>query len=103
MPTTTTPSRPPVNDPELVRASLITLRRKCGKANCRCATGAPHESPALSFWVEGRSRIVTLRKGEVELLKDAVEAYQTRRTELEDSAWDHDTTRAWLNRRRSGR
>lgn len=103
MPTTTARPRPPVNDPELVRASLITLRRKCGKANCRCATGEPHESPALSFWVEGRSRIVTLRKGEVELLKDAVEAYQTRRTELETSAWDHEMTRAWLDRRRSGR
>lgn len=102
MPTTTT-SRLLVNDPELVRASLITLRRKCGKANCRCANGDPHETPALSFWVEGRSRIVTLRKGEAELFTAAVEAYQARRAELEASAWDHDTTRAWLNRRRSGR
>jgi hypothetical protein len=33
-------------------------RRKCGKASCRCAAGAPHESPALSYSVAGRTKIL---------------------------------------------
>lgn len=32
-----------------LRGSLITLRRRCGKPNCHCATGQPHSTPARSF------------------------------------------------------
>jgi hypothetical protein len=46
--------------PRVLPGSLITLRRKCGKANCRCASGTPHETPALSYSVAGRTRILTL-------------------------------------------
>src|SRR5680860_751345 len=52
-------------DPRVLPGSLIILRRKCGKATCRCATGAPHESPALSYSVAGRTKILTLAAEEV--------------------------------------
>lgn len=45
--------------PRVLPGSLITLRRKCGKASCRCATGAPHETPALSYSVGGRTKMLT--------------------------------------------
>jgi predicted nucleotidyltransferase len=40
----------PVPPIPLLRGTLITFRRKCGKAGCHCAgkKGTPHESPALS-------------------------------------------------------
>src|ERR1035441_7432817 len=51
--------------PRVLPGSLITLRRKCGKASCRCAPGDPHESPALSYSVAGRTKMLTLRPVEV--------------------------------------
>jgi hypothetical protein len=72
--------------PRLVRGSLITLRRRCGKPNCRCADGAPHETPALSYSVEGRTRTVTLRPADVPAVQAALERYGAARQRLEDDA-----------------
>ena len=74
--------------PELLRGSLITLRRKCGKANCRCADGQPHETPALSTSIGGRSRTVTLREEDVAAVEAALARYRAARDELEQRALD---------------
>jgi hypothetical protein len=42
----------------LVTGSLVTLGRKCGKPNCRCATGEKHISKFLSRSEAGRTRLV---------------------------------------------
>jgi hypothetical protein len=73
-------------DPRVLPGSLITLRRKCGKANCRCATGEPHESPALSYSVAGKTKILTLSAEEVPAVAAAVTRYRTTVTELEAEA-----------------
>lgn len=83
--TMTAPSR---NDNELLRGSLITLRRRCGKPNCRCAGGDPHETPALSFSEAGRTRTLTLREEDIADVTDALERYQAARDQLEQSAVD---------------
>jgi hypothetical protein len=44
----------------MLRGSLIVLRRRCGKPGCRCATGEPHATPALSYSGEGKTRMLTL-------------------------------------------
>lgn len=72
--------------PRLVRGSLITLRRRCGKPNCHCAEGAPHETPALSYSVEGRTRTLTLRPDDVAAVEAALERYGAARQRLEDEA-----------------
>lgn len=72
--------------PRLVRGSLITLRRRCGKPNCRCADGVPHETPALSYSVEGRTRTVTLRPEDLPAVHAALERYAAARRRLEDEA-----------------
>jgi len=72
--------------PRLVRGSLITLRRRCGKINCRCADGVPHETPALSYSAEGRTRTVTLRPEDVPVVQAALERYAAARQRLEDEA-----------------
>lgn len=73
-------------DPRVLPGSLITLRRKCGKASCRCAHGAPHESPALSYSVAGRTKILTLAAEEVPAVAAAVARYRTTVTALEAEA-----------------
>jgi hypothetical protein len=62
--------------PRVLPGSLITLRRKCGKASCRCVAGDPHESPALSYSVAGRSKMLTLRPEEVRDVARAVARYR---------------------------
>ena len=77
---------PDVPEPELLRGSLITLRRRCGTASCHCATGEPHETPALSYSVSGRTKIVTLREDDLEEVTAALERYRAARDELEQRA-----------------
>ena len=72
--------------PQVVRGTLITMRRRCGKPNCRCADGALHEGPALSVSLSGRSVTVSLRPGEVPAVQAALARYQARREALEAQA-----------------
>jgi hypothetical protein len=70
----------------VLRGTLITMRRRCGKAACRCAGGALHEGPALSVSLSGRSVTVSLRPGDVPAVRAALARYQARRQELEAQA-----------------
>ena len=60
----------------LLRGSLITLKRKCGKPTCHCATGKPHRSPALSYSLKGKTKIITLRPADVSEVKEALRRYR---------------------------
>jgi len=73
--------------PPVLRGSLITMRRRCGKPTCRCADGtALHESPALSVSVAGRSVTVSLRAEQVPAVRAALDRYQSARDALEAQA-----------------
>lgn len=72
--------------PRVLPGSLITLRRKCGKPSCRCATGPAHETPALSYSVSGRTKMLTLRAEEVPAVAAAVARYRKAVTALEVEA-----------------
>jgi hypothetical protein len=76
-------SRP---EPSMVRGTLFTLRRRCGKPNCRCATGPGHESPALAYPQGGRTKTVTLAAADVDEVRAALERYNTARAALDASA-----------------
>ena len=70
--------------PRLVRGSVVTHRRRCGKPNCRCADGqALHESTVLSYSEGGRSRLLTLPADQVAAVRAATERYRERRQRLE--------------------
>ncbi len=73
-------------DPWVLRGTVTTFRRRCGKANCRCATGDPHESPALVFTEAGRTKTVTLTDAEVAQVAAAVARYHQAKAELERAA-----------------
>ncbi|MGH4020127.1 MAG: DUF6788 family protein [Pseudonocardiaceae bacterium] len=73
-------------EPQLLRGVLFTLRRKCGKPGCRCATGQAHESPALAYPSGGRTKTMTLSAAEVEPVRAALERYRAAREELDGKA-----------------
>jgi hypothetical protein len=70
----------------VLRGTLTTFRRRCGKPSCRCATGEPHETPALTFTEGGRTKTLTLSRAEVAEVKAALARYQQARAELERAA-----------------
>jgi len=71
---------------QLLRGALFTLRRKCGKPTCRCATGEPHETPALAYPAGGRTRTITLTHADVAAVHAALTRYATARAELDGAA-----------------
>jgi hypothetical protein len=77
--------KPTTPEPTLLRGSLITLRRRCGKLNCRCAgkNGTPHESPALSCAINGKSHIITLTEQELPAVREALRSYHDEQLRLE--------------------
>jgi len=66
-------------EPALLRGVLFTLRRKCGKSSCRCATGEAHESPALAYPSGGRTKTMTLTEQDVVRVSAALESYRLAR------------------------
>lgn len=85
-----TPSPAKPTDPPagglLLRGSLITLRRRCGKRSCHCARGQPHCSPALSFSTKGRTRILTLTPDLLREVRLALQRYRRQQQSLERQA-----------------
>lgn len=87
--------------PRLVRGSVVTHRRRCGKSNCRCATGEElHESTVLSYSEAGRTRFVMLPAEEVAAVRAAVQRYRAAQAKLET---DGEQGRAALIGRLTGR
>lgn len=86
--------------PQMLRGTLTTFRRRCGKPTCRCAAGDPHESPALVYTVEGRTKTMTLSAEDVAEVAAAIARYEAARAELEDAAA---AGLARLRSRRAGR
>lgn len=84
----------------LLRGTLTAFRRRCGKANCRCATGEPHVSPALTYSEGGRTKTLTLAEGDLPEVTAALARYEAARKELEQRAA---AGIAALRARRSGR
>jgi hypothetical protein len=70
----------------LLRGRLTTFRRRCGKAGCRCATGEPHESPALRCTEGGHTKLVTLAEDDVVEVGEALARYEQAKAELDRAA-----------------
>ncbi|NNN09274.1 MAG: hypothetical protein HKL85_08790 [Acidimicrobiaceae bacterium] len=76
----------PRSRPLVLRGTLTTFRRRCGKATCRCAQGEPHESPALVFTEGGRTKTLTLSEKEVAEVTAALARYEAAKEELDAAA-----------------
>lgn len=70
--------------PRMIRGTVVTHRRRCGKPNCRCAAGEElHESTVLSYSAAGRTRFVMLPADQVAAVRAAVQRYRAAQAELE--------------------
>lgn len=71
--------------PKVVRGSVLTHRRRCGKVNCRCADGVVlHESTVLSYSEGGRTKFLMLPAEEVAAVSAAVARYRVAKSRVED-------------------
>jgi hypothetical protein len=58
--------------PEALPGSLAQCFRKCGKANCRCASGVGHPVWLLTYMVEGQKRVERIPEAWVEEVRRRV-------------------------------
>ena len=79
-------SRSPVTDPSMLRGSVVCHRRRCGKANCRRATGALHETTELSYSEDGKTHLVSLPAEHVDAVIAATTRYREKKARLEAEA-----------------
>ncbi len=71
----------------MVRGTVVTHRRRCGKPNCRCANGEVlHESVVLSYSMANRTKFVMLSREEVEAVRAATQRYREAKAALEAQA-----------------
>jgi hypothetical protein len=70
--------------PKVVRGSVVTHRRRCGKATCRCADGERlHESTVLSYTEDGRTRFLMLPAADVAAVQAATARYRAALAKIE--------------------
>ncbi|KAF0119119.1 MAG: hypothetical protein FD151_2067 [bacterium] len=46
----------------LIKGSLVTLTRRCGKPNCKCTRGERHQGLFLSFNIKQKSHLLYIPK-----------------------------------------
>ncbi|MHB8341666.1 MAG: DUF6788 family protein [Mycobacteriales bacterium] len=67
----------------MIRGSVVTHRRRCGKSNCRCQSGGGlHESVVLSYSEAGRTHFVMLPAAEVAAVRAAAARYRSAQARL---------------------
>lgn len=82
-------SRPQQPSDQLVRGSVVTRRRRCGKPGCRCASGEQlHESVVLTYSQHGKTKMVQLPADQVAAVRAGTEAYRAEKARLEALAAD---------------
>jgi hypothetical protein len=60
----------------LLAGSVYTLRRRCGKPNCRCSRGHLHATEVLAYRGRGRLQNLTPRPQDLPALRRLTEAYR---------------------------
>lgn len=68
--------RPSFSDKPVIKGSVYELKRKCGKAGCKCSRGRLHSSMVLSSSERGRTRLRVIPRGSLLEVKSKVERYQ---------------------------
>lgn len=69
---------------EVLRGSLVTMSRTCGKPNCRCVQGDKHVSLYLAIRVKGKRTLVYVPEDLEQSVRDAVSNYQESQKLVED-------------------
>ena len=68
----------------MLRGTVVTHQRRCGKPNCRCANGeALHQELVLTYSLASRARSVRIPEELVEPVRAATARYREARLQLE--------------------
>ena len=61
-----------------MRGSIVERRRKCGKANCACASDpeARHGGKVVAVFLDGRTQVLPLRREDESRVRGAIKAYE---------------------------
>ncbi len=69
---------------EILRGSIVIVKRYCGKANCRCLKGHKHRSLYISQSNKGESRLIYIpQRSEKEVCR-FIRNYQTLKSVVEE-------------------
>jgi len=74
------------NESMVIRGSVVKVRRSCGKSQCKCAKGELHQTWALSYSHQGRTRMIALRDEDVPIVRKAIYRYREAMKKLESQA-----------------
>ena len=65
-----------LSDYPLIKGTVYTLRRKCGKPTCRCASGERHGTVVLTANIRGKTRLWTIGQEHMEEIRERTDAYR---------------------------
>lgn len=65
-----------LHDQELIKGSIVTMERQCGKAGCHCVVGLRHASLYLSVKLGGKRQMVYIPGDMEDEVRRRVEAYR---------------------------
>jgi hypothetical protein len=68
---------------QVMKGSIVMMKRYCGKPNCRCRRGFKHRSMYVSQTIGGRSRLVYIPKRSEENIRRLTVNYRRLKTALQ--------------------
>ena len=69
---------------EILRGSIVVVKRYCGKVNCRCQKGHKHRSLYISQSNNGQSRLAYIPRALEERARQLTRNYQALKSVMED-------------------
>lgn len=69
---------------EILRGSIVVVKRYCGKANCRCQKGFKHRSLYVSQSNKGESRLVYIPQRSEKEVRRFIRNYQEIKNVMEE-------------------
>ena len=65
-----------LHEHEVIRGSVVSMARRCGKAGCRCERGEKHVSLYLSVVIQGKRRMLYIPADLEQEVRARVQAYR---------------------------
>lgn len=69
---------------EILRGSIVMVKRCCGKANCRCLKGHKHRSLYISQSNKGESRLIYIPQRFEKEVRRLIHNYQALKSAMEE-------------------
>ena len=61
---------------EIIKGTLVELKKVCGKPNCRCMEGKKHKGLGLSQYINGKSKLMYIPKSMEKRVREGVKNYK---------------------------